>query len=276
MDLSKNWKEFTFVGFDTETTGKYPLSAEICELAAVKWRGGQVIDTFQTLLKPRELMGAEVIAIHGITNDMVENAPNISSQIGLFHQFIQNSILIAHHAPFDLAFIAIEFEKAKLALPEDPVICSSLLSRKVFPESENHRLQTLIGFFGLERGAAHRALDDARACLQVGMRCMEKPGAGDALSATMELQSGPLYWRRFSMRRLEEESPVTATLACAVREQSIVEMTYSAGSTPGEARRVHPLGIVPSLDGDFLVAYSEKDQRSKRYFLEKITHAEKV
>jgi DNA polymerase III subunit epsilon len=264
------WRELTYVGFDTETSGKYPLSAEICEIAAVKWKNGQVIDTFHTLIKPSQPMGAEVIAIHGITNDMVENAPRIEEKISDFHKFIQGTIPVAHHAPFDLGFIAIEFEKAGLTLPENPVLCSSLLSRKLFPESSNHRLQTLIKFFDLPQGAAHRALDDAKACLEVGLRCLEK--SGDApLEKTLQEQGGAITWQRFSMRALNDENPNAARLIDAVKNQKIVAITYSGGSSPGESRRVHPMGVVRSLDGDFLVAYDEKDQKSKRYFVEKIT-----
>jgi len=273
---SRPWRELEFVGFDTETTGKYPLQAEICEIAAVKWRDGKIVDTFQTLLKPSRPMDAEVIAIHGITNDMVESAPLMRDKIGEFHQFIGGAIGVAHHAPFDLGFISVEFEKYGLPLPSEPALCSSLLARKIFPESENHRLQTLIGFFGLEKGQAHRALDDARACLDVGLRCLSRLGETELLQSAFVAQGGALTWNRFSLAELEVANPNARTLIRATREQKIVEMIYGAGSKPGEKRRVHPLGIVRSLDGDFLVAYAEQDQRSKRYLLDKVAHVEIV
>jgi DNA polymerase-3 subunit epsilon len=264
------WRDHTFVGFDTETTGKFPLDAEICEIAAVKWRGGQIIETFETLLKPSKPMGAEVIAIHHITNEMVENAPFITDKIHEFHLFIQDTVPLAHHAPFDLGFVSLEFERAGLPLPEHPVLCTSLLSRKLFPESENHRLQTLIKFFSLSQGAAHRALDDTKACLEVGLRCLAKTGEAALLSEAFAHQGGALTWERFSMRALEQQI-ACAALIQAIKEQRIVEMEYGGGSAPGERRRVHPQGIVRSLDGDFMVAYCEKDQRSKRFLLERIS-----
>lgn len=272
--LNKNWRELDFVGFDTETTGKYPLQAEVCELAAVKWRNGKIVDTFATLLKPTQLMDAEVIAIHGITNAMVEDAPRMKEKIAEFHSFLSGAVAIAHHAPFDLGFLSVDFENNNLSLPQEPVICSSLLSRKLFPESANHRLQTLIRFFSLEQGKAHRALDDARACLEVAIRCFEKLGDVSIQNAFNE-QGGQLNWQRFSMHQFKE-NPIGGRLIQAIREHKTVEMVYSSGSTPGEKRRVHPLGLVPSLDGDFLVAYAEKDQRSKRYFIEKVTSVEFV
>ena len=111
MDLTKPWTDYTYVAFDTETSGKFPLVAEIVEIAAVKWRQGKIIDTYQTLVKPDRLMGEAVIKIHHITNEMVANAPRIHEVIDGFDQFIKESILIAHHAAFDLGFLTIEFEK---------------------------------------------------------------------------------------------------------------------------------------------------------------------
>jgi len=270
------WPEVDLIGFDTETTGKYPLSAEVCELAAVKWRGGQIVDTFQTLLKPSKPMASEVIAIHGITNEMVETAPKMEAKIGEFREFIRGGLVVAHHAPFDLGFISLEFEKHGIDLPLEPALCSSLLARRLFPESENHRLQTLVGFFDIERGQAHRALDDARACLEVTFRCLRKTGESAALVEAFAAQGGALHWQRFSIRELEAMNPVARILIQAMREEKVIEMCYGAGSTSGEKRRVHPLGLVRSLDGDYIVAYGEKDQRSKRYQIEKISAAEIV
>lgn len=264
---SRRWRDLTFVGFDTETTGRYPLEAEICEIAAVKWQGGQIVETFETLLKPSRPMGAEVIAIHGITNEMVETAPRMAEKIGEFHAFIQGTIPVAHHAPFDVGFVCLEFEKAGLPLPKEPVLCSSLLSQKLFPESENHRLQTLIKFFGLPQGTAHRALDDTKACLEVGLRCLAKTGDESLLSLAFEAQGGAITWERFSMKRLEE-NPDGAALVRAIREGRDIEMNYGAGPR----RRARPIGLVRSLDGDFLVAFDEGGDRSKRFFLEKITN----
>ena len=70
------------------------------------------------------------------------------------------------------------------------------------------------------------------------------------------------------------ERPAVRTLMDAIRDQARVSMTYTSGSSPGVARIVHPEGLVRSLDGDFLVAYDEKDQRSKRYYVDKISEAQ--
>ncbi|RYZ79391.1 MAG: exonuclease, partial [Proteobacteria bacterium] len=56
MELHRPWTECTFIAFDTETSGAYPIGSEIIEFGAVKWKDGQEVGTFQTLLKPRELL----------------------------------------------------------------------------------------------------------------------------------------------------------------------------------------------------------------------------
>lgn len=271
--LQKKWKDLTFIGFDTETSGKYPLTAELCEIAAVKWRAGEIIGTFESLIKPNQVMSDEVIAIHHITNEMVADAPFVDEVIPKFHHFIQDAILIAHHAPFDLGFVGWEFDRLNLERPQLPVVCSSLLSRKVFPESGNHRLQTLIQFFNFEKGAAHRALDDTKACLQVGLKCFERLGDVD-LETILQAQGGALTWERFSIRDRARGKPEIERLVKACLHREPVLMSYSGGSSPGKPRKILPEGLVPSLDGDFLAAYCYKDMKVKRFFVDQITKIE--
>src|SRR5690606_36090270 len=111
-----------------------------------------------------------------ITDEMLADAPDIADVIPKFHRFIEGAYLVAHHAPFDMGFLAVEFEKLTLQLPNNPVFCSSLLSRRLVPESANHRLQTLISHLGLTVGQAHRALDDSKACLEFALNCFRRSG----------------------------------------------------------------------------------------------------
>lgn len=275
MSQIQSWYDTTFVAIDLETTGKYPLDAEICEMAAVKWRGGQVVDTFQTLIRPTHRMGEEVIAIHNITNEMVENSPRLSEKLHEFYEFIRPHYIIAHHAPFDLGFLAWEFEKARLALPENQVICTSLLSRAMNSNVANHRLATLASHFKIEAGAAHRALDDAKTCLEVALKYFDKLGREAKLADIFQVQQTALKWTRYSIEELMEREHLRL-LVRALRDKFEVVITYEAGSRPGQPRKVFPLGLVRSLDGDFLVATEgNKDgdeTHPKRYFLDKISN----
>lgn len=270
MDLP--WHQNTFIAFDLETTGKYPLDAEICEIAAVKWRNGEIVSTFQTLVKPTVPMSDFVISIHNITNEMVASAPPLSAVLKNFYDFIQDGYMIAHHAPFDMGFLAHEFEKANLVLPARPVFCSCLLARNIVPECENHRLVTLVKHFGVEAGQAHRALDDAKACLQVALKCFEKVGENARLTELFQLQGGDIPWSQFSIQALRSHA-VYQKLVEALEKKVDLQIIYNGGSRPGVPRTVKPLGLVRSLDDDFLVATDGTDENPKRFFLKKITGA---
>ena len=165
--------KYPLVAFDTETTGAFAIESEVVELGAVKWFKGEVVGKFNTLLKPSQDMTPENIRIHGITNEMVQDSPKMSTQILSFCDFIDNSILIAHHAPFDLGFVAIDIESNNIKFPNTLNLCSSLISRALL-HTTNHKLQTLIKELNLVGGEAHRAYDDAYACLQVLFKCFEK------------------------------------------------------------------------------------------------------
>lgn len=274
--LQTLWCEATFVAIDLETTGKYPLDAEICEMAAVKWRGGQIVDTFQSLIKPSLPMSTEVIAIHNISNEMVETAPTLAERLFEFHKFISDGFVIAHHAPFDLGFLSWEFEKASLLLPERPALCTSLLSRHINMNVPNHRLATLATHFGINAGAAHRALDDARTCLEVALRYFEKLGREAKVSDLQSVQVTPLPWSRFSIEALTEQNHFRL-LVRSLRDKREVIITYESGSRPGQPRKVFPLGLVRNPGGDFLVATEGNnegdDVKPKRYFLQYISDA---
>jgi len=269
MPHNIRWSEATLIAIDLETTGKYPLDAEICEMAAVKWRGGRVIDIYQTLIKPSTPMSQEVIAIHNITNEMVETAPTLSEKIAEFHKFVNDGWLMAHHAPFDMGFLTWEFERARLPLPKNPVICTSLLSRSVVSGVSDHRLQTLARHYGIESGTAHRALDDAKTCLEVALKCFPIVGSDCHLTHIFDAQTRSLQWANFSIEYLIEKE-IYRLLVRATLDKREVFLTYDGGSRPGQIRRVFPLGIVRNPEGDFLVATEGDEVQTKRYYLNKV------
>jgi DNA polymerase-3 subunit epsilon len=257
------------VAFDTETSGAYPVGYEICEIAGVKWKDGQIVEEFQTLVKPTRPMSDFVIGIHGITNEMVESAPTIEEVTPKFYRFLQGAVAVAHHAPFDLGFMSFEFEKQGLPLPKDPALCSSLISRKLFPESKNHKLQTLVEFFDLHKGTAHRALDDAKACLSVILKCFEKFGQEKTYEEILKLQQSNLDWQRYSIHFLEEQQRFQA-IVLAIKNRRNLEISYRTGS---DKREVKPIGLVRNPDGDYLVAFEGYEKQHKRYYLDKIVDA---
>lgn len=270
----KKWKDLTFVAFDTETTGQYPLTSEFCEVAAVKWKGGKVIDTFSSLIKPSHIIPEDVIKIHGITNEMVQGEKPFAEKITSLMSFFEDSIVVAHHAAFDVGFLVLELEKYNEELPNHPIICTSYLSRNVIKESPNHRLQTLIRHLKLEQGAAHRALDDAKACLGVALKCFERMGEEATLNEIIARQGKFFDWQRFSFDQLSQNTDLKQ-LIDLTKAKDAVSFVYSGGSRSGEKRSATPMGIVRSLDGDYFVGFCHHDQKKKRFYLDKISQVER-
>lgn len=267
--LDLPWRELSFVAFDTETSGTYPIGSEIVEVGLVRWEGQKEVASFEQLIHPSKPMGEEVIKIHGITNEMVASAPPMASVITEILEFIGESVLIAHHAPFDLGFLAWDIERFGLALPSAPVLCSSLLARKLIKGSENHKLQTLIKHLKIEAGPAHRAESDARACLEVALHCFRLMGEQATLRDLLAMQAKDLAWQRYSILALRG-NPHLLGLLEALNKQQYVEFVYMSGSQKGKTRKALPYGIVRNPDGDFLAALCMIDGQKKRFYLNSI------
>ncbi len=260
--------DYPLVAFDTETSGPYPIESEIIELGAVKWHRGQVVDRFQTLLKPSKPLVADNIRIHGITNEMVADAPHMNTQIGAFCKFIDGSILLAHHAPFDLGFLTLDFERAGILFPNTLHVCTSLISRALLTTT-NHKLQTLIKELKLEGGAAHRAYDDAFACLQVFFKSLEKLEANAKISQLLEIQKKDLDWDKY--RVFSSGNPKLLAMAKACQNQAVINIIYEGGQTKGKPRPIKPFGIVRNPDGDYVHAECGLDHERKRFYIDKIS-----
>ncbi len=272
FDISKHWSEYPLVAFDTETSGPYPIESEIIELGAVKWFKGEIVGKFQTLLKPSDLLVESNIKIHGITNEMVADAPLMSSQILSFCEFIDDSILIAHHAPFDLGFLTLDIERAGLNFPNCFHLCTSLISRALLPTS-NHKLQTMIKELKLIGGDAHRAYDDAYACMQVFFKSCEKLGGLNNQEATLQkllsIQIKKLEWQNY--RIFSDSDAKLKSFAKAAKQKKTIQIVYPAGSTKSKPRIITVYGIVRNPDGDYVHALCGIDQTRKRFYIHKIT-----
>ncbi|WP_043933323.1 PolC-type DNA polymerase III [Bacillus sp. EB01] len=162
-DVHRLLSEDTYVVFDVETTGLSAVYDTIIELAAVKIRDGEIIDRFESFANPHHRLSATTINLTGITDDMVENAPEVGEVLERFHQWADDSILVAHNASFDMGFLNTGYKKIGLGKAKNPVIDTLELARFLYPEMKNHRLNTLAKKFDVELTQHHRAIYDAEA-----------------------------------------------------------------------------------------------------------------
>jgi DNA polymerase-3 subunit alpha (Gram-positive type) len=162
-DAHRLLAEETYVVFDVETTGLSAVYDTIIELAAVKIQGGEIIDRFESFANPHHKLSATTINLTGITDDMVENAPEVAEVLLSFHEWTKDAILVAHNASFDMGFLNVGYKKIGLGKATNPVIDTLELARFLYPDLKNHRLNTLAKKFDVELTQHHRAIYDAEA-----------------------------------------------------------------------------------------------------------------
>lgn len=161
------YDEGVFVAFDTETTGLKPDECKVVEIGAIKFDRDGIISRFSLLINPECPMPEEARKVNNITDEMLEGKPVFKDVAKDFLRFIENTILVAHNASFDIAFINAELKKCKIAKLNNKVIDTLIFSREVFPRLESYKLQELAKRFEIVAFEAHRAEDDARVCMEL-------------------------------------------------------------------------------------------------------------
>ncbi|WP_138414767.1 PolC-type DNA polymerase III [Aquibacillus sediminis] len=156
-------EDATYVVFDVETTGLSAVYDTIIELAAVKVKGGDIVDRFESFANPHHPLSQTTIDLTGITDDMVKDAPEVDQVLKDFHEWMGNDILVAHNASFDMGFLNQGFQKIDYEKASNPVIDTLELARYLYPELKNHRLNTLCKKLDIELTQHHRAIYDAEA-----------------------------------------------------------------------------------------------------------------
>lgn len=164
----------TFVVFDVETTGLSAVYNTIIELAAVKIRNGEVIDTFESFANPHTPISALITNLTGITDDMVKDAPEVDEVVRNYYEWIGDSTLVAHNASFDMGFLYEAYKKAGIPSITYPVIDTLELARFLHPELGNHRLNTLAKKYNIELTQHHRAIYDAEATGYLFIKLLEE------------------------------------------------------------------------------------------------------
>jgi DNA polymerase-3 subunit epsilon len=178
-DLGTPLAEVTFVVFDLETTGGSPAEAGITEIGAVKVRGGEVVGELATLVDPGLPIPPFVAMLTGITEVTLRGAPSVGEVVPSFLEFTRGCVLVAHNAPFDVGFMRAACAAHDRPWPAYTVVDTATLARATLTRDEvpNCKLATLAGFFRAATQPIHRALDDARATVDVLHGLIERLGA---------------------------------------------------------------------------------------------------
>lgn len=150
--------KFAFV--DVETTGLSPKSHRVIDIGIIIVKNHQIIAQYETLVNPQTSIPWFIQNHTGIKPQDVEHAPTFRQIHEQIWNLLEDTILVAHNATFDLGFIKAEFEKQKLEFRSD-YLCTVKLSKNLYPQYRRHNLDSLISRFNLNVSRRHRALDDA-------------------------------------------------------------------------------------------------------------------
>jgi DNA polymerase III subunit epsilon len=166
-------RDATFVVTDTETTGTNASDGRIIEIAAVKVRGGEVIDRFTQLINPGRAVPWRITQITGISTAMVFDQPSAREVMPAYCEFLGDGIMVAHNLGFDERFINSEFARCDLPMLRLGSICTLKLARRLLRGLRSKGLASLADFYGIKIVGRHRALGDAEATAHVMLRLFD-------------------------------------------------------------------------------------------------------
>jgi ATP-dependent DNA helicase DinG len=183
------------VSIDLETTGLQPETDAIIEIAAVKFRGPIVLDTFQTFVSTKRTIPYRVQRLTGLTAADLERAPHFEAVAHKLSAFLGKAALVGHSVPFDAAFL----RRQGLAL-ENPLIDTFELATVLLPALPSYTLERVAEALNVQSEVFHRAMADAVLAKDVLLALLERIEQLELpVLEELELLSGHLSWPLLSL-----------------------------------------------------------------------------
>lgn len=202
------------VALDLETTGLHAEQDAVMEIGAVKFAGGETVDTFEALVAPGIPIPYRIQRLTGITPARVRGAPPLAEVVPALRAFLGDLPLVGHSVPFDAAFL----RRAGVAR-RNPLIDTYELASALLPDLPSYTLAAVGSALGLSSPTYHRALADAELSRDVFLALMERLDDLDAaaLEALGRLATPddwtPGYLIRHAVRRQRGETPTASPFA---------------------------------------------------------------
>lgn len=228
-----------FVAIDIETTGLSPVFDNMIELAAVRYRSGEIVEEFSQLVNPGYEIDEFITELTGITNEMLAGQPPLEDVLPAYLQFIGDSILVGHNVNFDVNFLYDACIDLDLPPLRNDFIDTMRIARRMYPELPNHKLDTVLAALNLQQRNLHRAKGDAALTAEAYLsmikdsrfeEAIQKAPSYNSLSKTIKAREGmarpdcPLYGKICVF---------TGALKSFTREEAM-QIVADIGGIPGD------------------------------------------
>lgn len=204
-----------YVAVDLETTGLKPERDAIIEIGAVKFRGGEVLETWSTLVNPGRPLPYRIQQLTGITTKELESAPSLFSITGPLVSFVKDYPIVGHNVPFDLSFL----QRHGLFLA-NPAMDTFELASILVPYASRYSLNTLAQHLGIHFPEHHRALADALGAKDLFLALVERAAELDlaTLREINRLAARSDWPLRYVFRDAERDRARTAFTGTIARQ----------------------------------------------------------
>ena len=267
FDPDRPLSDTAFAVFDVETTGLSPAYGHrICEIACRRIRDGEELAGFESLVDPDRPISAGAFRVNRITADMLSGAPPFADMAASLLETMEDAVLVAHNAPFDLGFLAAELEIAHAAPPEGPVVDTLILVRRAYSFARNS-LSAVSQALAVEQGQVHRAMGDVWTTCQVLERILwdlERRWGVTTLGQLLEFQGGSIPYPQ------PQVLPLPPTIAEALDSQGRVRMRYVDARGTETERLVRPLRVHGRHGHLYLIAHCYRAEALRTFRLDRV------
>lgn len=253
--------EFTFV--DVETTGLDPTTGDrVCEIALLRVQEARVLARFESLVDPQRPMAPGALAIHGLTDAILADAPPFTALLPEIARLCDGAVLVAHNARFDVNFLRHEWQLAGQTFPFCAVADTLALAQAHYRFPHNS-LRAIAETLGIMPTAIHRAMADVETTWHVWQRFI----------ADMRTQ-GPVTLAQVlypnNRRSPQEFLHLVTVLQDAIPTGGLVHLRYQPDKVPATERVIQPLEVYYERGHGYVRAFCHLRQEERHFRLDRI------
>jgi DNA polymerase-3 subunit epsilon len=256
-----------FCVFDVETTGlTAAFGHRICEIACLRSSLEEEVGRFESLVDPGRSVSAGAYSVNRISAEMLDGAPTFEQVAPSVLALMEGAVLVAHNAPFDLSFLAIELDIADLPPPEGPVVDTLALVRRVYRFASNS-LRAVASNMEVEVTPIHRAMSDVRTTWLVLERILldlKHRWGVETVGQLLDFQGGSVPYPH------PRTLPLPPAIAEALEAGKRVWMTYVNAGGQESHRMIRPLRVNEYRGNLYLSAHCYQAGELRTFRLDRV------